>query len=88
MMGETHGFLVTQDNCLHTTSAAQHSRPPAALACCRVLDFAEVTALFQQLAPAQSAQSAQNAAVEALLMADRTMDARLSRREFGLMLTK
>lgn len=53
-----------------------------------MLDFAEVTALFQQLAPAQSAQSAQNAAVEALLMADRTMDARLSRREFGLMLAK
>jgi hypothetical protein len=47
-----------------------------------------VTALFQQLAPKQSAESAQNAAVEALLMADRSLDTQLNRQEFALMLAK
>lgn len=53
-----------------------------------MLDFAEVTALFQQLAPNKSVESAQNAAVEALLMADRSMDSKLNRNEFALMLAK
>jgi hypothetical protein len=47
-----------------------------------------VTALFQQLAPKQSAESARNAAVEALLMADRSMDTKLTRQEFEILLSK
>jgi hypothetical protein len=55
---------------------------------CSVLCFAEVTALFQQLAPQQSYGSAQNAAVEALLLSDRDIDTKLNQQEFQQMLAK
>lgn len=55
---------------------------------CSALDFHEVTALFQQLAPQQSAESAQNAAVEALLMSDKNTDTKLSKAEFAELLSK
>jgi hypothetical protein len=47
-----------------------------------------VTALFQQLAPQQSHESAQNAAVEALLLSDRDIDASLNQQEFQQLLAK
>lgn len=47
-----------------------------------------MTALFKQLAPNQSTESARNAAVEALLMSDKNVDTRLNRREFEEMLLK
>lgn len=53
-----------------------------------VLDFQEVTTLFHQLQPKQSVESARNAAVEALLLADRNADTRLNRQEFAQLLTK
>ena len=53
-----------------------------------MLDFGEVTTLFLQLAPQQSVESARNAAVEALLLADKNTDTQLTKREFGQLLAK
>jgi hypothetical protein len=55
---------------------------------CSVLCFAEVAALFKQLSPEQSSQSAANAAVEALLLVDGDTNQQLDRAEFGKLLAK
>ncbi|WIA31534.1 hypothetical protein OEZ86_002425 [Tetradesmus obliquus] len=53
-----------------------------------VLCFAEVAALFKQLSPEQSSESAANAAVEALLLVDTDASRQLDRAEFGKLLGK
>jgi hypothetical protein len=47
-----------------------------------------VSALFQSLAPGQSPQSAQNAAAEALMLADRNANSRLDVAEFQQLVKK
>lgn len=54
----------------------------------RRLDFGEVAGLFRQLSPEQGERSACNAAVEALLLADRNADSALTRAEFETMLAR
>lgn len=98
------GFLVPHNVPVHALGLrlqlwAVHPTPHCGLGCtqpsrtacsvaCSVLDFGEVTTLFRQLAPQQSVESARNAAVEALLLADQNTDSRLNKREFGQLLTK
>jgi hypothetical protein len=55
---------------------------------CSLLCSAEVAALFRQLSPEQSSQSAANAAVEALLLVDADTNQQLDRAEFGKLLAK
>lgn len=72
----------------HVRNSSSVSNKQQCLNCCRFLEFSEVAAFFKQLAPAQSTESAANAAVEALLLSDSNGDRQLDRAEFEQLLVK